>query len=62
MEPITLCGLLIVTLGLWVELESIAKTLARAVCSTKILKRIVATATVQQRPVYVNRYVPYPPG
>jgi len=62
MEPITLCGLLIVSFGLWVEFESKAKSLARSVCGSKILRRIMATVTTQQRPVYVNMYVPYPHG
>lgn len=50
MEPITLCGLVIVAFGLWIELESKAKTLARAVCNSNVLQRMTAIVTVEQKP------------
>jgi len=61
MEPITLCGLVIVLFGLWIECEAIAKTLIQAVRRSKILKGILASATSKQKPANINRYAPYPP-
>ena len=53
MEPITLCGAVIVAVGLWVEFESIITTVARAISSSKIIKVITSSTTVQ-RPLYVK--------
>jgi len=61
MEPITLCGIVIVAFGLWIECESPAKRLARSLCRSNLLKGIIAMATAERKPVFTNRYVPYPP-
>jgi len=61
MEPITLCGLVIVLFGLWIEFEAVTKTLVQAVCRSKILKRIIALATSEQKPASFNRYATYTP-
>ncbi|BCS55051.1 hypothetical protein [Geobacter sp. SVR] len=54
MEPITVCGLVIVMFGLWVEFEPTVKLLARKVSQSKILKGIPAWLTPAQ-PVHANR-------
>ncbi|GFE61834.1 hypothetical protein [Geobacter sp. AOG2] len=61
MEPITLCGIVIVAFGLWIEGESLVKRLARSFCRSNLLKRIMALAPSEQKPVFANRYVPYSP-
>ncbi len=61
MEPITLCGIVIVAFGLWIECESLVKRFARSFCRSNLLKGIIAMATAERKPVFVNRYVPYPP-
>lgn len=48
MEPITLCGLVIVIFGLWVEFEPRVKSIARAVYKCKLFARIISPATVQR--------------
>jgi len=59
MEPITLCGIVIVAFGLWIECESLVKRVARSFCRSNPLKGIIAMATSERKPVFVNRYVPY---
>lgn len=59
MEPITLCGAVIVAFGLWIECESTVKMLVNAVCKSKIIKKIMTLITTEQKPVYANRYAPY---
>jgi len=54
MEPITLCGLVIVMFGLWVEFEPGLKSIARAVCKCRLFAGIISPATVQ-RPVYQGK-------
>lgn len=61
MEPITLCGIVIVVFGLWIECESPLKRLVRSFCRSSLLKGMVALATAERKPVFVNRYVPYAP-
>ncbi len=58
MEPITLCGAVIVVFGLWIEFESTVKLLVRSVNKSKILKGIMSLFS-GQRPVYTNRYAAY---
>jgi hypothetical protein len=49
MEPITLCGAVILAVGLWVEFEPIIVKIAKAVSS------ITATAApAVQKPLYVK--------
>jgi hypothetical protein len=59
MEPITLCGIVIVAFGLWIEGESLVKRFARSYCRSNLLKGIIAMATAERKPVFVNRHVPY---
>ena len=58
MEPIILCGAVIVAFGLWIEFESIVRILVRAVCKSKILVRIMSLVS-EQRPVSTNKYILY---
>ncbi len=60
MEPITLCGVVIVAFGFWVELEAPLKALARVIRKCTFFKGGATLVTAGQRPVYANRYVPYP--
>jgi len=61
MEPITLCGIVIMAFGLWIECESLVKRFARTFCRSNLLKGIIAMATAERKPIFVNRYVPFPP-
>jgi len=54
MEPITLCGLVIVMLGLWVEFAPGLKSIARAIYKSKFFAGIISPATVRQ-PVYQGK-------
>jgi len=54
MEPITLCGAVIVMIGLWVEFEPAVRAVARTICKSKLIAGISSQTTVQ-RPVYVRR-------
>ena len=54
MEPITLCGAVIVMFGLWVEFEPVLRSVAKAVCKSKFYTEIFSQPTVQ-KPVHVRR-------
>jgi hypothetical protein len=54
MEPITLCGAVIVLFGLWVEFEPKLRAVARAICNSRLFNVIIPPSTVQ-RPAYVSR-------
>ena len=54
MEPITLCGLVIVALGLWVEFEPAVMAVIKWICKSRIIKAIISQSTVQ-KPVYIRR-------
>lgn len=54
MEPITLCGLVIVMFGLWVELEPVARAVVKMICNSRIYKEVVSQPVVQ-RPVCVAK-------
>jgi hypothetical protein len=49
MEPITLCGAVILAVGLWVEFESIIMKASRAISNSSIM-----TSPTEQRPLYVK--------
>lgn len=53
MEPITLCGAVILAVGLWVEFESIIMRAARAVSNSSIMTAIMSSPT-KQAPLYVK--------
>ncbi len=53
MEPITLCGLVIVMFGLWVEFEPALKAVVRVICKSNIFTMIISPPTVQKT-VYVR--------
>ena len=53
MEPITLCGAVIVLVGLWVEFESIIMKVARAISNCSIMTAI-ASSPIEQKPLYVK--------
>lgn len=54
MEPITLCGAVIVAFGLWVEFEPAVKAVVRVICKSKLFAAIISQSAVH-RPVYVTR-------
>jgi len=54
MEPITLCGLVIVVFGLWVEFEPAVRAIVRAIYKRLYFTEIISQSTVQ-KPVYVRR-------
>ncbi len=54
MEPITLCGLIIVAFGLWVELEPAAMAVVKMINNSCFFTAIISQSTVQ-KPVYVRR-------
>ena len=62
MEPITLCGIAIVAFGLWIECGLLVKRFACSFCRSNLLKGMIAMATAERKPVFVNRYVPYSPS
>jgi len=53
MEPITLCGAVIVVIGLWVEFESIIIKVARAISRNNFMTAIMQSST-EQKSVYVK--------
>lgn len=50
MEPITLCGAVIVVFGLWVEFEAIIMKGARAISGSTIMTALLSSLK-EQRPV-----------
>jgi hypothetical protein len=54
MEPITLCGAVIVLFGLWVEFEPAVKAVRRTINKSKLFAEIISQSTTQ-RPVYVRK-------
>ena len=54
MEPITLCGLIIVMFGLWVEFEPAVRTVVKMICRCRLFKEVVSSPKVQ-RPAYVSK-------
>ena len=53
MEPITLCGAVILAVGLWVEFESIIMKFARAISNSNIMMALMSSPT-EQRPLNVK--------
>ena len=53
MEPITLCGAIIVAFGLWVEFETILMKVAKAISCSNIMTAITPPTPVQ-KPLYVK--------
>jgi len=53
MEPITLCGAVIVLFGLWVEFEPKLRTIARTICNSRFYK-VMNSKTTARRPAYVR--------
>ena len=47
MEPITLCGLVIVMFGLWVEFEPAVKTVVKAIRNSRLYKEVFSQPRVQ---------------
>lgn len=54
MEPITLCGLVIVAFGLWVEFEPVVMAFVKMICKSRFFTAIISQSTAQ-KPVYVRR-------
>lgn len=53
MEPITLCGAVIVMFGLWVEFEPRVRVVIKVICKSKFFTGIFSQSTAQ-KPVYVR--------
>lgn len=53
MEPITLCGAVILAVGLWVEFESTIMKVARAISGSSIMTAMMSSPTAQ-KPLYVK--------
>lgn len=53
MEPITVCGAVILAFGVWLEFETICMRGIKAIFSSTIMTGIKATTAVQ-RPLYVK--------
>lgn len=54
MELITLCGLVIVVFGLWVELEPAVKAVVKMIRNSRFIKDDF-TNTAVQSPLYMGR-------
>lgn len=54
MEPITLCGLVIVAFGLWVELEPTIMAVVKWICKSSIITMVISPQTAQ-KPVFIRR-------
>ena len=54
MEPITLCGLVIVAFGLWVELKPVMMAVFKWLYKSRIITMVISPPTAQ-KPVYVRR-------
>lgn len=54
MEPITLCGAVILVFGLWVEFEPKMRAVVRTICNSKFYNEVISQSTVR-KPVYVRR-------
>jgi hypothetical protein len=60
MEPIALCGAVIAAFGLWIELEILVKTVAKAARGSRVLQKMMPLFS-ERRPDFTNRYVDYAP-
>ena len=54
MEPITLCGAVILAFGLWVEFEPRVMAIVRAIRMSRVFTEIILKSTVH-KPVYERR-------
>jgi len=54
MEPITLCGLVIVMFGLWVEFEPATRAIIKMISKINFIAEFVSNSTVR-KPVSVSR-------
>ena len=54
MEPITLCGLVIVVFGFWVEFEPAVKAVVKMIRKSRFNKDVFTHKAVQH-PVYMSR-------
>lgn len=54
MEPITLCGAVILAFGLWVEIEPMVRLVIKTVRNSRFLAVVPRQST--RRPVYVKKY------
>ncbi len=54
MEPITLCGAVILVFGLWVEFEPKMKALVRSISNSIFYKETISQSAVR-KPAYVRR-------
>jgi hypothetical protein len=54
MEPITLCGLVIVMFGFWVELEPAVRAIVKKIRKSKLYSELFICSTVPKS-VYVSK-------
>jgi len=48
MEPITLCGLVIVMFGLWVEFEPVVKTVVKMIRKMMVYSEFLSKSSLQK--------------
>ncbi len=53
MEPITLCGAVILAVGLWVEFEPVIMKVVKSISNNSIVTAVTSSPPVQ-RPLYVK--------
>ncbi len=53
MEPITLCGAVILAVGLWVEFEQIIMKVVKTISNNSVVTAVTSSPPVQ-RPLYVK--------
>ena len=57
MEPITLCGLVIVAFGFWVEFEPVLMAAVKKIYKGRFFAELISQ-TRAQKPAYVARRMP----
>lgn len=53
MEPITVCGAVILAFGLWIEFEPIIMKITKAIFNCKIITALTSSPP-EQKPLYVK--------
>lgn len=54
MEPITLCGAVIVLFGLWVEFEAVIMKVARAISGSAVMTALLPSMKGQRGVVFIS--------
>ena len=56
MEPITLCGAVIVVFGLWVEFEAVIMKFVRAINNSAAMAILIPSSKVQKASAFIPSY------